>query len=66
MIANGNRTLNINPKEIFLIHSVVSLGLLEFKQEGNALYRPMAYCLDCPDIWYINIIISNPGTPVQT
>ena len=44
MIANGNRTLNINPKEIFLIHSVVSLGLLEFKQEGNALYRPMATC----------------------
>ena len=23
------------------------------KQEGNALYRPMAYCGDCPDIWHV-------------
>ena len=26
------------------------------KQEGNALYRPMAYCADCPDIWHAKIL----------
>ena len=25
------------------------------EQEGNALYRPMVYCFDCPDIWHIKI-----------
>ena len=25
-----------------------------FENEGNDLYRPMAYCVDCPDIWHVN------------
>ena len=33
----------------------VLIGTQDFqKQEGNDLYRPMAYCVDCPDIWHVN------------
>ena len=26
------------------------------EQEGNALYKPMAYCADSPDVWHVKIL----------
>ena len=35
----------------------VGKGFQKEEKEGNTLYRPVAYCVDCPDIWHVNISI---------